>query len=78
MNKKNKLLIVGSNFGYEHYKILKKYYNFDISVHSPNILTKKNKFKNAELIDDFSLLKKNNQFHTIVCCTKPLIQKKNY
>tara|TARA_B110000971_G_scaffold214339_1_gene246289 strand:- start:2802 stop:3794 length:993 start_codon:yes stop_codon:yes gene_type:complete len=76
MNKKNKLLIVGSNFGYEHYKILKKYYNFDISVHSPNILTKKNKFKKAELIDDFSLLKKNNQFHTIVCCTKPLIQKK--
>ncbi len=73
---KKKVLIIGSNFGRNHYKILNKYYNFDIYIFSPNILKKKLNFKQATLLNSTDFFVNNKYFHTIVCCTNPENQKK--
>lgn len=73
---KNKLLIIGSNFGKRHYNILNKNYKFNYYIHSQNILKKKNFFKKAKLLNNINNLNKLFFFHTIVCCTTPLYQKK--
>tara|TARA_B100000963_G_C22556738_1_gene639391 strand:+ start:118 stop:1095 length:978 start_codon:yes stop_codon:yes gene_type:complete len=73
---KKKVLIVGSNFGQNHYKVLNKYYNFDFFIFSPNILRKKLNFKKATLLNNDDFFIKNKIFHTIVCCTNPENQKK--
>ena len=75
-NYKKKILIIGSNFGKYHYNVLKKYYNFNFYIYSPNILKKKNKFKHAKLISNENYLIQKNSYHTIVCCTNPIYQKK--
>ena len=75
-NYKKKILIIGSNFGKYHYNVLKKYYNFNFYIYSPNILKKKNKFKHAKLISNENYLIQKNTYHTIVCCTNPIYQKK--
>lgn len=72
-NKHKRLLIIGSNFAFNHYRIIKRHYDFDIHIYSPNIKKKKSKFLNTKLINN---LKDYNFFHTIVCCSNPSIQKK--
>jgi len=73
---KDKLLIIGSNFGKRHYNVLNKNYKFDYYIHSQNILKKKIFFKNAKFINNINNIDKFFFFHTIVCCTTPLYQKK--
>ena len=75
-NKKKDILIIGSNFGEYHFRILNQNYKFNFYIYSPNILKKKKKFKKAKLINNENYFIQKNSYHAIVCCTDPIYQKK--
>lgn len=74
MKNKKKFLIIGSNFSFNHYEYLKNQKNSEIHICSPNIYKKKF-YKSCNLSKNYKKIITQHNFHTIVCCAKPNIQK---